>query len=310
MPYVWFLMICSIWGSSFILMKRATEGLSPAAISAGRTGFGALVLALVLWRMQRQFRLNRRDFWPLLAIVVTGFAIPYTVQPWLIAKHQNSAFIGMTVAFTPLLTLVCSAIVLQTRPTLRQLLGVTGALLCLMLLMWEGWQQRLTVLDLGAAISVPLAYALANTWIRRYLSHIPSTELTFACLAGALLVLVPFAGLSPAPAPLTEHSVSRAWLAVAVLGIIGTGLSTCLFTRLVIEQGPLFAAMVTNLVPLGAIAWGWADAETITSRQVLAMLGVLSMVAVVQYKAAVPTSTAPVPEAIADLRPETAAAEA
>ncbi len=296
MPYVWFLTICSIWGSSFILMKRATEGLAPATISAGRTGFGAIVLALVLWRLQRQFSLRWRDALPLTAIVLTGFAVPYTIQPWLIAKYQTSAFMGMTVAFAPLLTILFSLLILGQKPTWRQMIGVCGALVFLSILMREGWRQQISLLDLAIAISVPSAYALANIWIRQYLSHVPSTELTFACLGGALVVLLPLALLSAPPQAATPQSVSWAWLAVAVLGIIGTGLSTCLFTRLVIEQGPLFAAMVTNLVPLGAIAWGIFDSETITGTQLAAMCGVISMVAIVQYKAA--TGPAPEPESV------------
>jgi hypothetical protein len=40
--------------------------------------------------------------------------------------------------------------------------------------------------------------------------------------------------------------------------------------------------MVTYLVPLVAVLWGWTDAEQVTTRQILALLGVLAMVAVVQ----------------------------
>ena len=49
----------------------------------------------------------------------------------------------------------------------------------------------------------------------------------------------------------------------------------------------LFAAMVTNLVPLGAMTWGWVDAEVITARQLIAFGGVLAMVVLVQYGSAV-----------------------
>lgn len=292
MPYVWFLLICFIWGSSFILMKRATEALSPTMISTGRVGFGALVLALVLWRMRRPWNLRRGDFWPMVLIVITGFAWPYTIQPWLIGKYQNSAFIGMTVAFTPLLTLTVSMYVLEFRPSVRQVIGVCGALVCLLVLMREGWRQQVTGVDLALAISVPLNYAIANNGIRRYLAHVPPIELTFACLAGAMLVMLPCLPLTPSPAGAGRESWLSAWGAVMVLGIAGTGLSTCLFTHLIMTQGPLFAAMVTNLVPLGAMAWGWADAETITPWQLLAVGGVLAMVALVQIGAAVkPTQT-------------------
>jgi drug/metabolite transporter (DMT)-like permease len=287
MPYVWFAVICCIWGSSFILMKRAAVCLSPAAISMGRVVFGAAVLGLVLWSARKVPTVRRRDWLPLLGVVVTGFVWPYTAQPWLIGKHQNSAFIGMTVAFTPLLTLGLSIFILHARPTWRQTVGVLGALACLSLLMWDGWQQQLPAMDLALAFSVPLTYAIANIGIRRSLTHIPPVELTFLCLALSAAILLPGAVLSPSPVSYTPDGLGAAWGGLLFLGVLGTGLSTCLFTRLVQEQGPLFAAMVTNLVPLGAMAWGWADAEVITQRQLLAFGGVLAMVILVQYGAAV-----------------------
>jgi len=287
MPYVWFAVICCIWGSSFILMKRAAVCLSPATIGTGRVLFGAAVLAVVLWSVRKPGAFRRRDWGPLFGVVLTGFAWPYTVQPWLIGKHQNSAFIGMTVAFTPLLTLGISIFVLHARPTARQLIGVFGALGCLSLLMWDGWQQRLPVTDLALAFSVPLTYAVANNWIRKSLSHIPAVELTFLCLTLSGALLLPGALLSPSPASFTSAGLWPAWIALLILGVLGTGVATCLFNRLILEQGPLFAAMVTNLVPLGAMTWGWVDAEVITARQLIAFAGVLAMVILVQFGSAV-----------------------
>jgi MFS-type transporter involved in bile tolerance (Atg22 family) len=40
--------------------------------------------------------------------------------------------------------------------------------------------------------------------------------------------------------------------------------------------------MVTNLVPAGAVLWGWLDGEKVTSRQMLALSIILPMVVLVQ----------------------------
>ncbi|MDP1796795.1 MAG: DMT family transporter, partial [Planctomycetaceae bacterium] len=238
MSYVWFALICTIWGSSFILMKRAMGRLSPLSIGTGRVLFGAAVLLLVLWLMQRPQAFRRKDFWPLLGIIVTGFAWPYCIQPELIGRH-GSAFIGMTVGFTPLLTLLISTVVLNTVPTARQVIGVGGALACLCVLMWDGWQRAVPVADLLLAFSVPLTYAMANNWIRRSLMHIPPIELTFLCLFGSGVMLLPLAMMTPGPETVTA-SWNTAWGSIAILGVLGTGIATCLFNRLIQEEGPLF----------------------------------------------------------------------
>jgi drug/metabolite transporter (DMT)-like permease len=64
-----------------------------------------------------------------------------------------------------------------------------------------------------------------------------------------------------------------------------------MLVRLVQDRGPLFAGMVTYVVPVIALFWGWQTGESITLVQVLAMMGVLAMVALVQ------SSTMPLPVA-------------
>ena len=68
--------------------------------------------------------------------------------------------------------------------------------------------------------------------------------------------------------------------------MLGTGLAISMFYRLIRDHGPLFAGMVTYLVPVGAVMWGWADAERVTATQLVALAGVFISVAVVQYGAA------------------------
>ena len=71
-----------------------------------------------------------------------------------------------------------------------------------------------------------------------------------------------------------------------MLGVIGTGLATFWFNRLVQDHGPLFAGMVTNLVPIGAVLIGWLDREDISLRQAGALVGIVISVACVQFRAA------------------------
>jgi drug/metabolite transporter (DMT)-like permease len=71
--------------------------------------------------------------------------------------------------------------------------------------------------------------------------------------------------------------------AIAVLGILGTGFAVLSVIWLIVTKGPLFAGMATYVVPTLALVWGAVDGEMITARQLLAMAGVLGMVALVQF---------------------------
>jgi drug/metabolite transporter (DMT)-like permease len=290
MAYIWFALICIVWGSSFILMKKSVVCFSPVAVGWGRVLGGAAILAILwAWR-SRRLEIRSRDL-PLMAlIVVLGFAWPYSIQPHLVAR-DGSAFVGITVSFTPLLTVLVSIPILGTYPKPRQLAGVLGALVCLGLLMRDGWERAIPAIDLLLALSVPLGYAITNTLIRRYLRHVPPLELTLLALSVTTVILAPLAIHSPGPGGSTDQLV-WAVAAIFVLGVFGTGLAMFLFNVLIHGHGPLFAGMVTNLVPVGALLWAWADGEQVTPLQIGALAGLLVMVTLVQYGA---TSRPPTP---------------
>ncbi|MFN0053758.1 MAG: DMT family transporter [Planctomycetales bacterium] len=286
MPYVLFLLICSIWGSSFILMKKAVVCFSPASVGLVRVAGGALVLGWMWWRQSRPWPFGWRDAGPLLVVVLLGFAWPFTMQPYLVAR-EGSAFVGLSVGFTPLLTIIASIPLLGVYPTPRQLVGVLGALVCMGLLMVDSWQREIPIPHLLLAVTVPLGYALTNTTIRRSLLHLPVLELTGLSQLLAIMVLLPIAALGPTVVDAKAEDFPRALYALAFLGVIGTGLASLWFNQLIRDHGPLFAGMVTNLVPVGALLWGWADRERISPAQVGALTGLLAMVSLVQYGAAV-----------------------
>lgn len=285
MPYVWFVFISLVWGSSFILMKRGSVWLSPVEIAAWRLIGGAALLAIVQWRTRQPATLSRRDIPTIAFVVLFGFAWPFSIQPYLVGR-AGSGFIGMMVSFTPLLTIAVSVFLLKTYPTRRQLCGVLGALVCMGVLIFDGVTRHVRIVDLALALTVPLCYATTNTLIRKRLSQIPPLELSLVSLTVAGAVLLAISLMIPFERPQVESKPAlTAIAAVAFLGIVGTGMATFLFNRLIQEQGPLFAGMATNLAPIGALILAWLDAEHVTVWQLGALAGLLCMVAIVQIGA-------------------------
>lgn len=283
--YAWFVFICVTWGSSFILMKKAALAMSPIEIATWRVIGGAVTLGVLCWWNPSTRWFRRQDWGWLLFIVVLGYAWPYSLQPWLVARH-GSAFIGMTVSFVPLLTILVSIPVLKVFPTTRQVIGVLGALVCLGMLVVDGIQRAIPRMDLLLAGTVPLGYAICNVCIRRWLSHVASLPLSFQSLAVSGALLLPLSWSSKRPPTAGQEEWLVAITAVIVLGVFGTGLAIWLFNKLIHEQGPLFAGMVTNLVPIGAVLWGWVDQESVSPMQFAALVGIVVMVSLVQFGAA------------------------
>jgi len=285
MPYLIFLAVCATWSISFILMKKSGLAFSPVAIAAGRALAGAAVLGLLWGWRERTWNLRRADLLAMAIVVIAGCAWPYFIQPWIINRH-GSAFMALMVSFVPLLTMIVSLPVLGVRPTLRQGIGVVGAIVCMGVLLADGLERQVPLTDIGLALSVPLGYAITNTVIRRWLPHVTPLLLTLTTFAASIVFLVPAACLAPAPEGASTADWTTAFVSLLFLGVVGTGLATLLFNKLIREHGPLFAGMTTNLVPLGAVLVGWFDGESVTPWQVAALVGILAMVTLVQFRAA------------------------
>ena len=290
MHHLMFIAICLIWGSNFVLMKWAYIAFGPIGVGAGRVLGGAGVLWIVWALLNREThgggaRLNKTDWLALMVPVTIGSIYPYIAQPYLIGKHQDSAFFGMMVCLVPLMTIIASVPMLRVLPTLRQAGGVMLGLMCMGLLLRDGTVRGMSHWDLFFAVLVPMSYAVSNTFIKRRLSAMPPLFMTAMILGLTSLVITPIGVVAEGVKPISGAALWEALLVLAWLGIIGTGIATVMFYRLIQTHGPLYAGMVTYVIPLGALAWGWFDDETVTGTQLLALVGVLAAVTMVQWPA-------------------------
>lgn len=286
MPYLQFAFVCLVWSVSFLLMKKAATSFTPVEIGWWRVAAGTGTLGLIWWFRDRRWLWRWRDAGPLAVVVLAGCAAPYAVQPWVI-RRQGSAFMALIVSLVPLLTILVSLFVLKVRPSKRQTVGVLGALACMALLMADGLNRDIPWTHFAAAASVPLGYAVANTIIRARLAHIPALSVTMLSFFFTAVVLGPLLALPSdrSTPPTGDERIIAIW-SLAFLGIIGTGIATSVFNHLVRQHGPLFAGMTTNVVPLGAVLFGWLDGESLTPAQLATLAGILGMVALVQYRGA------------------------
>jgi len=282
MHHVMFILICLIWGGSFILMKKASLAFGPIGVGAWRVVGGAAVLALFWVIFQRKrWPVRWRDLPPLAGVTVLfGYIWPFVMQPYLIHKNEDSAFFGVMVSFVPLMTIIVSIPMLGVWPTRRQIIGVVGGLIFMAMLLGEGVLRNISITDLLLAATVPLSYTISNTYIRRRFRDIPAMALSCTAAAIAAVVLLPTSLIKEGIR--VDSNLTLAVASVATLGVLGTGVGPYFFCHLVQRRGPLFAGMTTYLVPLGALMWGKFDNERITLLQLGALFGVLVMVALVQ----------------------------
>jgi drug/metabolite transporter (DMT)-like permease len=308
--HIAFVFCCLVWGSSFILVERVTHALGPVEIALWRFGCGVAVLAFIWWWTQPQYRPSRREWAVIVLISLLFNAPPQIILPYLIHQGYGHSFFGPMVAPIPLITIVVSVPLLGIFPTQRQLVGVLGGLACVWLIVDDGFDRGMSLAFIALALSIPLSSALSNTIIKWKLGSVPAVPLTAGILAISGLSLVPLE-LSPAAANALhlanppETATAATWACLFTLGIVATGISTAVFVWLIIVRGPLFAGMTTYVVPVLSLLWGQLDHERITPQQMMAIAGVLAMVALVQStparqaviaEPAAPPQSLPLPE--------------
>ncbi len=292
MPYLSFLFICFVWGSSFILVDRAAHALGPVTIGMCRLLGGSLVLA-IYWALTKQaVQLKARDFKHIFIVAALSNSLPFVVLPYVMTQADEHAYFGMMVALVPLVTILATIPMLGIWPTPRQLAGVLGGLVCMAGVVLDGSQRGISLSVLMLGLTVPITYGLGNTYIKWKLDHLHPLPLTVLFLGSGGLILFPLWCWPTAQAvagiggPAQPSDWPLALVSISLLAVIGTGLTILMFIHLVKHQGPLFAGMVTYVIPLVALAWGQFDNEKLTTLQLAAMGGVLAMVALVQWGAA------------------------
>lgn len=247
--WVLFLTVGTIWGSSFLFQAYGLESFRPGLVTSLRILFGGAVL----WMLpSARTRIEREDRGRVLLLAITWVAIPFTLFP--IAQGSvSSAVAGMLNGAAPIFTAAIAAILLRQAPGTRQLVGIPIGFLGVTTIAWstadEGSSQLIgVVLILIATLCYGIAFNVATPLQHRY-GSIPVMARIMAIGA----VLTAPIGLVSIPGS------SFGWsslLAVAAVGVLGTGIAFVLMGRLVGRVGPTRASIVGYLIPIVALLLG------------------------------------------------------
>jgi len=272
----------SIWGSSFILIKRGLftadgqELYTSLQVGAMRILFAAMfMLPLVFNRFKT---LKNGNFKYLLAVGVFGNGIP----AFLFAIAQTeipSALAGMLNALVPVFSMLIGLAFFGIRIKMLQAIGVLvglGSAVGLILASGKIDGSDINIWYALLVVGATICYAISLNIIKQYLQKESAVSIT-----GLALVLVSPAGLAIL---LSTDFISRtnsadgAWIgigAISILAILGTALALIVFNKMVKETSALFASSVTYIVPLIAIVWGFLDGEVLVAGQVICAVTML-----------------------------------
>jgi len=278
------LLLALIWGSSFILMKRGLKSFTFDEVAALRMFSAFIVIIPFAFRNFKEIKSHQWKY--IFASGMLGNMIPAFLFPFA-QTMVASSMAGMLNSLTPVFVLLIGKFVFGISTKRSAIygvaLGLAGAI-ALILIRTQGAIGSNPAYGLYIVLAC-IMYAISVNILRTHLHDLNPVVITGFALM--------FAGVPCGIYLFSTDFISRissqpegweSFSAIVTLGILGSGLSTVLFNRLLKITTALAASSVTYLIPIVSILWGLWDYEIIGVYHLLAMTGILGGVYLINKK--------------------------
>ena len=273
----WFLLILlgSVWGSSFILMQFGLKGVNSIQLGALRILFAGTFLLFIGFKHLAKIPSYK---WKYIALTsLFGTFLPAFMFATAL-KHIDGSVSSIINSLTPVNTLLFGLLVFGVSVQRRQIFGVVlGFIGCVLLVIFGDSDSTSSNYMYAALIAIAsLFYGMNVNFIKHYLSDLKPLTISvgnFAIMFVPALVILYSTGFFDI---ISTTQTQSALTYIAVLGIVGTGLSNILFFKLIQISSPVFASSTTYIIPVVAFILGFIFmGETLNFVQAVGALIVL-----------------------------------
>lgn len=267
----WFylILLSLIWGSSFILMKKALIGLSPVQVGALRILIAGIVLVSISYK--NLGTITKRQ-WPYLLISsFSGTFFPAFLFVYAI-RHIDSSIASLLNSLTPLNTFVLGVLLFGAPFINKQFFGILLGLVGAGFLIVKGAQINpdqnyyYALLILLATIG----YALNINIVKRYLQELKPITITLSNFVISFIPASIILWASDLSLLESDAVAKQSLFYVLLLAVVCTAFANVVFYKLVSISSPVFTSSVTYLIPLVAVIFGILDGEKISVFQLIA----------------------------------------
>lgn len=274
LKWIYLLILSFVWGSSYILIKKALIGLSPLQVGSLRTIISTVLLLAIGYSSLKSIP---KDKWKW--ILITGLVS--FIPPFLFAYAQteiDSALAAILNSLTPLATLLIGVGFYRFKIDSKQISGVIIGLIGSVLFMYQGSviNPDQNLLYVFFIIFASVLYALQVNLLKVHLQDVSAVAIT----VGNFIFIFPLAVViffmsDYKQIDISDKDVKVALFCLIILSIVGTVFAKILFNKFVQIASPVFASSVTYILPIVALFWGLLDGEIFTLNQLFATLIIL-----------------------------------
>ena len=274
LKWIYLLILSFVWGSSYILIKKALIGLSPLQVGSLRTIISTVLLLVIGYSSLKTIP---RDKWKW--ILITGLVS--FIPPFLFAYAQteiDSALAAILNSLTPLATLLIGVGFYRFKIDSKQISGVIIGLIGSVLLMYQGSviNPDQNLLYVFFIIFASVLYAVQVNLLKVHLQDVSAVAITVGNFIFIFpLAVVIFLMSDYKQININDKDVKVALFCLLILSIVGTVFAKILFNKFVQIASPVFASSVTYTLPIVALFWGLLDGEVFTLNQFFATVIIL-----------------------------------
>ena len=245
-----------IWGSSFMFIKLALPTVPPFTIVLVRTSFAGLILYTLVRKRGGRMPPPGHIWLSFLVMGLFNGAVPYSLINWG-EIHIEAGLGAIFNSLMPLFTIVFAHFATHDeRFTSRKLMGVVLGLVGVMVLMGFSALRGLGSHILGqvAVAGAAASYAVAVIYGKRLRKDTPFI-LAAGQMAGASLLIAPLAIVVDKPWTLSPDPT--AVLSLVLLAVTNTAMAYVLYYHLLAGIGATRLSLVTYIIPLSGVFWGF-----------------------------------------------------
>lgn len=238
------------WGASFLFIAIAIDHVATGVVPVARLAFGALALACF---PAARKRIPGPDLRRVALLGFVAMTVPFYLYP-LAEKTVSSSVTGMINGSIPVTTVLAAALLTRTRPTRKRvgavLIGFAGIALISFGSVGDG--KGASVHGVLFLLFATCCYAFTSILSREMQMRHGTLAVLLWQELFALLFSLPL-GL---PAFADSEFAWSAFLALLVLGALGTGLAYVLYGMLMVRAGAVRGVIGVFFTPVVATVLG------------------------------------------------------
>lgn len=271
--WIYLVILSLIWGSSFILMKKALIGLTPIQVGSLRIVFtgGFLFLAGV----KSLKKIKREHYKPIIITALLGTFFPVFLFAYAI-NNIDSSITSILNSLTPLNTLIIGGILFGFTFNKSQkagvLIGFLGTVFLILTSAKINSNQNYFYAILPVIASV--GYGFNVNIIKKSLQNLNPLSIAtgnFIVMFIPALIILYYTGFF-SQYNVLDSKMNLSLFYLLLLALFGTAIAKTMYNKLVQISSPVYSSSVTYIIPIIAVIWGVLDGEKFILTQLFASI--------------------------------------